>query len=315
MKKLVVILTIVTICIGIFATLSFAKDQLVVAFSQCDNQNNWKINETNSIKEEAQKRGIKLIYTDASADTAKQVADIEDIVSQNPDYIIISPRVSAGLTYGLEQAKKAGIPVIIVDCASDGIPGEDFVTFIHGDFVWEGREAAKSLARRFTGLECNIVEIVGAPASAVTADRQKGFMDEIKKYPNMKVIASQVGDYNRITAQKAMENIIQAHGDEIDAVFGHNDDNSIGALMALKAAGYKPGKDVIIVGIDGQKDALKAIINGEMLSTVLCSSWYGPPSFDVIEMLEKGEKVATSITNPGKLYDITNAEESLKEAF
>ena len=131
----------------------------------------------------------------------------------------------------------------------------------------------------------------------------------------MRVIASQVGDFNRIKSQKAMENIVQAHGDEIEAVYGHNDDNSIGALMALKAAGYKPGKDVIIVSIDGQKDALKAIIKGEMFTTVLCSPFFGPASFDVIEMLEKGEKVPTFIQNPGKTYDITNAEACLDEAF
>lgn len=290
--------------------------KLVVAFAQTGNQNTWKITQTNSIKEEAKKRGIELIYTDAQDDTAKQISDVEDIISKKPNYIILSPREYDGVTPALKAAKDAGIPVILVDRGAAGTAGVDYKTLICADFIWEGKTDAEYLAKKFEGNKrCNIVELTGTPGSSVAKDRGQGFKDGIAQFPNMKIIASQVGNFDRATSQKAMENIIQANSGKIDAVFAHNDDNAIGAIQALKAAGLKPGKDVIVVSVDGQKDALKAIVSGELLMTVQCSPRFGESSFGAIDKIEKGEQIPGFIKNPGKVYDISNAEKLMDEAF
>jgi len=288
---------------------------LTVAFSQCGNQNNWKVVQTNDMKEKIEGAGYKYIYTDAQDDTAKQVSDIEDVVAQKPDYLVVSPREAEGLNPVLKSAMEADIPVILVDRGINGEAGVDYTVLNCGDFIWEGTTVAQYMKEQFGDERCNVVELTGTPGGSVTIDRGEGFAEEIAKYDNINVIASQVGNFSRAESQKAMENLIQAHGDEIDAVYAHNDDNAIGAIQAIKAAGLNPGEDIRVYGIDGQKDALQAIVDGDLENSVLCSPRFGDSVLEIIEKLEAGETVEGFIANPGKLYTIENAEECLDEAY
>ncbi|MTI79677.1 MAG: ABC transporter substrate-binding protein [Firmicutes bacterium] len=290
-------------------------DQLVVGFSQMEMNNPWRIAETESIQKEAKERGIKLVYTDAQGSTAKQVSDIESMVAQKVDYIALAPREFEGLAPALDAAKEAGIPVILVDRMAKGTPGEDFVTFIGSNFIEEGERAASWLAETMDG-KGNIVELTGTSGSSVALDRQKGFVDKLAEVaPEMEIIASQTGDFARADGQKVMENLLQSQGDKIDAVYAHNDEMAIGAINAIKAAGKVPGEDIIVVSVDGTKDALNAIIAGELGATVECSPFFGPPVFDVIEKLENGESVPTEIINEDRFFDASNAEEFVDSAY
>ncbi|OQY33749.1 MAG: hypothetical protein B6241_06760 [Spirochaetaceae bacterium 4572_59] len=317
-KHFIVMIISLLMVIGLYANGTKEGDdasgekQLVVGFSQMDTQNSWRIAETNSIKEEAEKRGIKLIYTDAQDSTSKQISDVEDIVAQKPDYLLLAPREYEGLVPALEAAKRANVPVILLDRDAAGEAGTDYVTLIAADFIWEGKKSAELLAEYFDGKKANIVQLTGTPGSSVARDRGKGFEDEIAKHSNLTIISTQVGDFNRSTAQKTMENIIQASGNSIDAVYGHSDEDGIGALQALKAAQIE---GVTIVGINGQLDAMKAIAAGEYYATVQCSPFFGPKAFEVIEMLEKGDNVPLFIQNPGKVFDAANVVENMHEGF
>lgn len=289
---------------------------MVVAFSQMEMNNAWRVAETSSIQEEAEKRGVELIYTDAGGDTAKQVSDVEDIVNQHPDVIMMAPREYEGMAPALEAAKAAGIPVLLLDRETAGVAGEDYLAFVGADFYWEGQECAKKLVERFgTEEEVNVVQITGTPGSSVAIDRQKGFEEELAKYDNFNIIATQNGEFTRSIAQTAMENIIQAQGDKIDAVYGHDDECAIGAIQALKSAGMKPGEEVAVVGIGGFKDACVCIQNGEMDGTVLCSPWFGPTVFDLCEKIVNGEEIDTFIVNPGYMIDSSNVDEYIPDAF
>lgn len=301
---------------SVFGVSAWAEDEIVVAFSQMEMNNAWRVAETSSIQEEAEARGIKLIYTDANGDTAKQVSDVEDIVTQAPDVILMAPREYDGVGPALEAAKEAGIPVLLLDREAAGEPGVDYLAFVGADFYWEGQECAKKLVERFgTEEEVNVVQITGTPGSSVAIDRQKGFEDELAKYDNFNIIATQNGEFTRSIAQEAMENIIQAQGDKINAVYGHDDECAIGAIQALKAAGMKPGEDIAIVGVGGFKDACVCIQNGEMDGTVLCSPWFGPTAFDLVEKIMAGEEIEPKVVNPGYMIDISNVEEYMPKAF
>jgi galactofuranose transport system substrate-binding protein len=289
--------------------------ELVVGWSQMENNNPWRIAETKSIREEAEKRGIKMVYSDAQSDTAKQISDVEDMVAQGVDYIILAPREFEGLTPALETAKKADIPVILVDRKVAGEAGKDYVSFLGSNFIEQGQKAADWLIEEMGG-KGNIVELTGTSGSSVAMDRQKGFGDRLKeKAPDMKVIASQTGDFARANGQKVMENLLQSEGDKINAVYAHNDEMAIGAINAIKAAGKVPGKDIIIVSVDGTKDALQAIIDGEMGATVESSPFFGPSVFDVIEDLEAGKEVEKEIIIEDRFFDKSNATEFVKEAY
>lgn len=285
---------------------------LTVAFSQYGSMNNWRVTQNNDMEQSIKDAGYNYIFTDAGDDTAQQVSDLEDIIAQDPDYIVLAPREEEGFEAALEKAAEKGIPVITVDRDCKG----EHTTYIAADFIWESTTCANFMIDQLgTEDHVNIVELTGTPGSTCAIERQKGFMDTIAEYDNYEVISSQVGDFSRTTSQTAMENIIQAYGDDIDVVYAHNDDNAIGALQAIKAAGLTPGEDIKIYSIDGQRDAVQAIVDGEMECTVLCSPFFGESVLQVIDALENGETVESYIQNPGMVYDATNAADLVDEAY
>lgn len=290
------------------------NDRLKVGFSQAENNNPWRIAETNSIKKEAAKKNIDLIYFDAKSSSEKQLKDVKKILESNVDYLILAPRQYDELAPALKMAKEKNVPVILIDREAKGVPGEDYLTFIAADYIWEGEQAAKWLVHQTNG-KANIVEISATTNSTPAKLRAVGFRNIIEKYPDMKIIASQSGESARSTGQKVMENMIQTVDEDITAVYSHADESSIGAIQALKAAGKKPGIDTIIVSIDGEKDALKAIISGEIGATIECSPFLGEKAFQVIDQHQKGVKIPVRIIQPGRIFTLENAQSYLNQTY
>ena len=291
-----------------------SSSELVVGFSQMESDNPYRIAETKSMRDEAAKRGIQLVVTDAAGQTSKQVADVEDLIARRVNVILLAPRTFDGLTPALEAAKAAKIPVILVDRAAAGTPGEDYVTVLASNYVQQGERAAEWLATA-TGGKAGIVELSGTPGASVANDRAKGFRDVLAKHPGMKIIASQTGDFTRTQGERVMQNLAQSLGTQITAVFAHNDEMALGAIQALKAAGRQPGKDVIIVSIDGQRAALEAIEAGEMGATVESNPRFGPLAFETIAKVRRGEAVPPIILNTDRFFTRENAKQFIADAY
>lgn len=130
----------------------------------------------------------------------------------------------------------------------------------------------------------------------------------------MKIVASQSGDFARDKGRQVAETLLQAHP-EATAIYAHNDEMAIGAIAALEAAGKKPGKDVVIVSIDGEKDALQAIIDGKMLASVECNPKFGPKAFETAKRYAKGEKIEPWVINPDRFFDASNAKEMISDSY
>jgi galactofuranose transport system substrate-binding protein len=290
--------------------------KIVVGFSQMENNGPWRIAETNSMKDEAKKRGDKyeLVVTDAQGQTSKQVSDVEDLIARRVKAIFLAPREFEGLAPAIQAAKQAGIPVFLIDREAAGKAGEDYVTFIGSNFVEEGQRAGEWLVKQTNG-KAGIVELTGTPGSSVANDRSQGFKDAIKDKPDMKIIASQTGDFTRALAQKTMENIIQSLGKQITVVYAHNDEMALGAIQALQSAQMNPGKDVIVLSVDGERAALQAIGDGKMNVSVECNPRFGPIAFDTLEKYLNGEKVPTKIIVPDRFFDQSNAQQFVNEAY
>ena len=286
----------------------------VVGFSQMEHNNPWRLAQTASIKAEASKRQYDLVVTDAQSQTSKQVSDVEDLVARGVGLILLAPREYEGLAPALEAAQAASIPVILVDREAEGTPGEDYVTFLGSNFIEQGVRAGEWLAGQ-TGGQARIVELTGTPGASVAVDRAKGFRQALTRYPRMQIIASQTGDFSRAAGQKAMLNIVQAKGREITAVYAHNDEMALGAIEALKAAAMKPGVDVTIISIDGERAALESITRGELGATVESNPRFGPLAFDVIEKVRRGEKVPPKILMTDRFFDRSNAAQFVADAY
>ncbi|HYY58288.1 MAG TPA: ABC transporter substrate-binding protein [Pyrinomonadaceae bacterium] len=313
-------LVIVGLTLFALLGLSFAgcsskeKPKVLVGFSQMENNTPWRVAETNSIKQEAAKRGYELVVTDAGGQASKQVSDVKDLIARKVSAIFLAPREFEALAPALQAAKEAKIPVFLIDREAAGKVGEDYVTFIGSNFKDQGLRAAQWLIAQ-TGGKANIVELTGTTGSSVARDRSQGFNDRIKPIPEMKVIASETGDFSREKAQKVMENLIKTKGKQVNAIFAHNDEMALGAIQALKAAGRQPGKDVVIVSIDGEKDALQAIINGEIGASVESSPRFGPLAFDSLDKYLNKRKLPTKIILEDRLFSAENAREYLDEAY
>lgn len=292
------------------------KKEIKIGFAQMCNDVAWKIAETNSVKAEIEKRGYQMVFTDAQWKTEKQVADMEDLITQGVDYILLAPNDYEGYTSALESAKEAGIPVIVLDREVKGKVGVDFVTCISSDFVWEGQQCAKWLQAKKgeKGGKMRIVEITGTPGASVTRDRSNGFKKVVDADKDMEIIVSQVGDFDRATAEKVMTNIIQSTGGKFDAVYCHDDEMSLGAIKALKAAGIAPTKDVFVVAIDGQKAGKESIEKGELSAVVTCTPVLGSYALEAIDKLVAKEKVEPRVYVTDYIYDASNIKE-YKNAF
>jgi len=263
--------------------------KIVVGFSQIGAESNWRKANTESIKSEAEKRGIELKFVDAQGKQEKQIRAIKNFIAQKVDVIAFAPVVETGWKSVLEEAKAAGIPVIVSDRRPD-VPEDLYVTFIGSDFIEEGKMAGDWLKKKMNG-KAVIAELTGTPGSAPANDRKKGFAEAIADSPDMKVVFSQTGDFQRTKGKEVMEALLKSpEGASINALYAHNDDMALGAIQAIEEAGKKPGKDIVIVSIDGIGDAFDAMIAGKMNCTVECNPLLGPPLFDAIAKALKGEE-------------------------
>jgi ribose transport system substrate-binding protein len=204
---------------------------------------------------------VALVVVDSQDDSAKEAANIEDLISQKVDAILINPTNSDAIVASVEAANKAGIPVFTVD---RGANGGEIVSHIASDNVAGGVMAAEYLCAQLGG-KGKVVELQGIAGTSAATDRGAGFnkyMSENCK--DVQIVAAQTANFNRAEGLNVFGNILQAQP-EINGVFAHNDEMILGAIEAAKAA-TRTG--IVFVGFDAVDDAVKAVEAGDLAATV-----------------------------------------------
>ena len=284
-----------------------AGEKRTVGFSQVGEESSWRTAETNSIRGEAEARGVDLKFSDAQGKQENQVKAVRAFIAQGVDAIILAPVVKTGWEQPLKEAQRAGIPVILVD---RGVEADEslYATLIASDFVEEGRMAARFLVEKMGG-KGNIVELQGSPGADPAIDRAKGFAEVIAASPEMKIIKSQSGEFNKAKGKEVMEAFLKSGGETINAVYAHNDDMALGAIQAIEEAGRKPGEDILIVSIDGVRGAFDAMKAGKLNASVECNPLLGPAAFDAVEKSLTGGELPKRTIAEDKIYtreDVTD---------
>jgi simple sugar transport system substrate-binding protein len=185
-----------------------------------------------------------------------------------------------------------------------------YVTYLGSDFVEEGRNAGRTMAK-IVNNKANIVELVGTVGSAPANDRAKGFREVLKDLPDMKIIDSQSGDFTRDGGKKVMEAFLKKEGDQIQAVYAHNDDMAIGAIQAIEEAGKKPGTDIKIVSVDAVRGAFEAMVAGKLNATIECNPLLGPQFYELALKVVNGETVPKWVPSKEGIYLPDNAKDVL----
>ncbi|KON85249.1 D-ribose transporter subunit RbsB [Rossellomorea marisflavi] len=209
------------------------------------------------VQKEAKAQGMKVIVVDAQNDAAKQINDVEDLIQQGVDLLLINPTDSSAISTAVQSANSIGIPVVTLDRSADK---GDVATLVSSDNEKGGEMAADYLIKEL-GEGTKVAELEGVPGASATRERGAGFHNLADD--KLDVAAKQTANFDRTQGLNTMENILQGNPD-IKAVFAHNDEMALGAQQAIQSS----GRDVLVVGFDGNEDALKSIEEGNLSATV-----------------------------------------------
>jgi len=287
-----------------------SNKKIVLGFSQLGAESDWRKANSQSIKTAALDAGIDLIFLEADQSQDMQIKAIRSFINQGVDVIAFSPVVEGGWDEVLEEARMAGIPVLLSDRAIKPDDNSLYATFIGSDFLEEGRRAGRWLIDREMAMQLvNVVELEGTVGSAPAIDRKKGFADIIANYPQIQVIYSASGDFTEAGGQEMMKAALAAYGNQIHVVYAHNDDMALGAIKAIEEYGLRPGKDILIVSVDATAAAFKAMMAGKLNCTVECNPLLGPQLMQAVKSLMAGRQLPIRIITSEVVFPAETARQ------
>lgn len=304
------------------ATTVQAADKIVVGFSQIGAESEWRTANTNDVKAAAEAAGVELKFSDAQQKQENQIRAINSFIAQKVDIIGFVPIVETGWDNVLRNAKRAKIPVVIMDRDLKVADESLYVAKIGTDQVEEGRKAfnwideyvtKNNIKPRNGGNVINIVILEGTVGASAAVGRSKGFNEAMEASPNKakyKILTSQSGEFTRQKGQEVMESFLKSYRNDIDVLFAQNDDMALGAIQAIEAAGLVPAKDIVIVGADAVKGMFQAMIEGKANATIECNPLQGKLFFETCKKILAGESVPKSVYVEEGVFDTTNAAEA-----
>ncbi len=315
MKKAVIFLLLICFCIGIFAcsnskmnsdikeeaeTVSTVNERVVVGFSQLGAESDWRSANTDSMKQTfTLENGYDFIFEDGQQKQSNQITAIRMFIQQEVDYIVLAPVTETGWDTVLQEAKDAGIPVIIVDRMVDVSDVELFTCWVGSDFELEGKKIAEWLnayaqLNNIEPEELNIVNIQGTIGASAQIGRTKGLSDAAEKY-GWNILEERTGDFTQAKGEEVMKDFLEQY-DNINVVYCENDNQAFGAIEAIQEAGLKVGSDIsdgeiMVLSFDGvNENSLRYVLEDKITCIAECNPLHGPRVMSIIEKLEKGEK-------------------------
>lgn len=288
-------------------------DGVTIGFSQANNGDVWRINQTNNVEDVCGELfpGGEVVVTDGQGNEEKQAADVDDLIARDVDVLLLTPLTADALTPAAQRALDADIPVITLDREVSIAVTQH----IGADNKLIGRTAAQYIAETLLGGEGGrIIEIQGVLGASATTDRHDEFVAWLEENaPNVEIIESQSGEYRREDALTLMDDLLQRFGPgDFDVVYAHNDEMALGAVQALEAAGRQDEAEV--VGIDGQNEAIQAIADGRMAATFTYAN-AGKEACESAQAVLDGEELPETLVIETVQIDETNAEDHIGTGF
>ena len=242
-------------------------NSLVIGFSQSGIESSWRKYHTQSIRSELTEKN-QVLYRNGYMDQDKQIQDIRTFIAYKVDAIILSPLKEDGWQTVLQEAKKAKIPVFVVDRHINVSDTDLFVTHIGPNFKAQGNRAGLFVKNYFADKkqkQINVLELKGLENTSVSSSRAEGFKETIAQDKRIKIADELTGDFIRAKGKEEIQKYIKEKDiSDIDVLYSHNDEMTLGALEALKNTSIIPGKDLVIVTIDGQEEAIEQLKKGNI---------------------------------------------------
>lgn len=285
-------------------------EKIKLGFSQLGSESDWRKANTASVAEAAEEAGITLIMENAEQSQEKQFEAIRSFIEQKVDVIAIAPVVQNGWESILKEVKAAGIPVVVMDRSVNVEDTSLYVTFIGSDFYEEGIKAAKyalDKMRNHPG-PIRIAELEGTTGSTPSIDRGRGFRDAVKVRDDMSITLSRPADFTVNEGQRVMEAFLKESKNKPPHIlFSHNDDMALGAIKAIEQTGLKPGEDIIIISVDGTRQAFEMMVAGKINAVVECNPLIGPLLMQATKEIMAGRTLPKRMIPPEDIFTQENA--------
>ncbi len=301
-------LTLLALCLALVAALcggcagqnaEDTEDQLLLGFSQLGSESGWRLGNTKSVSDAAAKAGVRLMLDNANQSQEKQIKAIRSFIAYQVDVIAFSPIVEDGWDSVLLEAKEAGIPVIVADRTVNVEDESLYATHIGSNFYDEGVRAGEYLLKKLSTLgpdaTLRVVELAGTTDSSPMLGRAAGFRDTIEGEERITILDSVDGDFLISKGMECMRDLLREYDGDINVVYSHNDAMMYGALDAIKAYGLRPGKDIIIISVDGEQRAIDLLKEGRINCVVECTPLLGDIIMQAAADLKAGKTLDREI--------------------
>lgn len=297
---LLMLMGLLTACQQTPAAQPASASTFLMGFSQLGSESSWRLGNTRSIQDAARRHGVNLMLENANQKQEKQIDAIRSFIAYRVDVIAFSPIVETGWDNVLSEAKSAGIPVILVDRMVATDDDSLYTAYVGADFMQEGALAAEYLLKKADDLgtdNLHIVEITGTVDSTPMRERQTGFWQALEPDGRFTLLESISGDFLRSKGEECMQYLLDTYGGQIDVLYSHNDAMTLGAISAIEAAGMSPGKDIIIISVDGEQAMIDLLTQGRVNCVVECTPHLGDIVMEMAQQLVDGKTIAKE-TNP-----------------
>jgi len=296
------------------------EDMTVVGFSQLGSESGWRTAHTFSVQNALTKdAGYFLIFSNARQMQENQIKAIRSFISQRVDYIVFAPVIESGWETVLQEAKDAGIPVIIIDRMVNVEDDSLYTTWIGTDARNEGEKAGRWLEGHLRtnnrqSDEINIVVLQGTIGSTAEIGRTEGFEEIAANHDNWHILESATGDFTATKGKEVMREMLRRYPD-IDVLVSQNDDMTMGAIEAMQEAGVSFGEHgkVTVISFDAIRDALEMVDGGLINVDIECNPIQGDYIDKIIRKLENGEPVEKSYVVEENIFTKENVAEVLDD--
>lgn len=276
------------------------EGRIVVGFSQLGAESDWRSANTESMKKAFSiGNGYTLVFNDGQQKQTNQITAIRTFIQQDVDYIVLAPVMETGWDSVLEEAKEAKIPVILVDRMVDVADRSLYQCWIGSDFELEGKKVCEwlyqyTLANDIPSEDLHIVDLQGTLGSTAQLGRSRG-LNEAALEHGWDIVALKDADFTQEKGREVMSELLREY-DNINVVYCENDNEAIGAIKAIEAAGLTAGADIkngeiMVLSFDGiNREALAYAKEGKIACIGECNPLHGPRVAALIQSLELGRE-------------------------
>ena len=271
------------------------EEQLtVVGISQVGAESDWRVANSESMKQAfSEEKGYRLLFSDARQKQDNQIMAVRKFIQQQVDYIVLMPLCETGWDSVLQEARDAGIPVVLVDRMAQVSDESLYAAHVGSDFYGEGKKAVAWMESRYENREAplSIIHIQGTLGSTAQLGRTKALEEAIASHKSWRLLTRLDGDFTQAKTFEALSGYLDTlpEGQDINVVYCENDNEAFGAIEALQARGYQVGTDVDVICFDGTRKALELCLEGKISLVLECNPLLGPLAEEIVRTLEAGQ--------------------------